>query len=123
MPIILIVEDDEDSRLMLRLLLEMWRYGVIEAKDGVEAVSLAEKQQPDLILMDVKLPLLDGFATTRRIRASTAIDGVPIVFLSGCAEDEYRRAAFAAGGNEYLIKPLDFEQLEGTLGKYIPASV
>lgn len=118
-PSILIVEEDSDNRLMLRLLLETWKYRVIEAGSGEEAFVLAEKEQPDVILMDVRLPLLDGLATTRRIRASTKIDGVPVVLLSGYAEDEYRRAAFAAGGSEYLVKPLDFAKLENTLGKYV----
>lgn len=121
MPLVLIVEDDADNRLMLRLLLEAWRYRVIEAQTEKEALRAAETEQPDAILMDVKLPLLDGFAAARRIRASPVVDGVPIIFLSGCVEDEYRRAAFAAGGNEYLVKPLDFEKLESTLGKYVSA--
>ena len=119
MPAVLIVEDDEDSRQMLKILLEIWKYRVLEAKDGLEAVSVAESARPDLILMDVKLPKFDGFETTRRLRQSEIIDGVPIIFLSGCAEEIYRRAADAVGGNEYLVKPLDFQLLEITLNKYI----
>ena len=118
MPVVLIVEDDADSRLMLRLLLEAWQYRVVEATNGIEALHIAGKESPDLILMDIKMPLLDGFETTRHLRASGKIDGVPIVFLSGCAEEIHRRNAFAVGASEYLLKPLDFEQLEQILDRY-----
>lgn len=121
-PKILIVDDDEDSRLMLNFLLETWSYQVIEARDGIEAVRVAETERPDLILMDVKLPRLDGFDVTRRIRQSEQTGGVPIVFLSGCAEPHYRNAAIEVGGNDYLVKPLDFDKLENTLDKYIDHS-
>ena len=83
--VILIVEDDDDSRQMLKFLLETWKYRVIEATDGLEAFAIAEKFRPDLILMDAKLPNSDGFETTRRIRESKYINRIPIVFLSGCA--------------------------------------
>lgn len=119
MPVILIVEDDEDSRLMLKTLLEMWSYRVFEAADGIEAISIAEQTRPDLILMDAKLPNLDGFETTRRIRQSATINDVPIIFLSACAEAVYRGRASDAGANEYLVKPLIFEQLEISLEKYL----
>lgn len=118
-PVILIVEDNDDHRLMLKILLEMWKYRVIEAENGEEAVRVAEKMCPDLIIMDTNLPFLDGFDTTRCIRESVKIGDVPVVFLSGCAEAIYRDAANTAGGNEYLVKPLDFEALKSTLGKYI----
>lgn len=118
-PVILIADDDEDSREMLRFLLESWSYRVLEAKDGKEAVRLTKTRKPNLILMDVKMPDLDGFETARAIRESSDIDGVPIIFLSGCAEKIYRRRASEAGGDGYLVKPLDFEKLEKMLGKYI----
>lgn len=122
-PVILIVDDDDDSRLMLKLLLEVWKYRVVEAKDGIEAINLAGISCPDLILMDVRMPNLDGFEVTRQIRHSAKIESVPVVFLSGYAEPLYRQKASAAGGNEYLVKPLDFEELEHTLGKYISRSL
>ncbi len=118
-PIILIVDDDEDNRSMLKLLLEIWKYRVIEAANGLEAITIAENTRPDLILMDVKLPLLDGFSATVELRHSEKIENVPVIFLSACAEAIYKQKASDAGGNEYLTKPLDFEELEKTLGKYI----
>lgn len=118
-PIVLIVEDDEDNRAMLKFLLESWNYCVIEAENGTEAIRIAEENCPDLILLDVKMPVLDGFEVTRRIRESAKLNGVPVIFLSGCAEAKYQSAASAVGGNEYLVKPLDVEKLQITLGKYI----
>ena len=121
-PVILIVDDDEDSRLMLKLLLEMWKYRVIEAADGLDAITIAENTRPDLILMDVKLPRLDGFSVTLKLRQSSKIENVPVIFISGCAEASYKQKAIQVGGNEYLTKPLNFEELEKTLGKYIRCS-
>ena len=118
-PMILIVDDHDDSRSMLRALLEMWNYGVVEAIDGNEALAAAENIRPDLILMDVKMGKMDGFEVTRTIRRSPQMKNVPIVFLSGCAEKASKEKAFAAGGSEYLVKPLDFDELEKVLAKYI----
>lgn len=119
MPTVLIVEDDLDNRLLLKMLLETWNYRVIEAADGVEALRLAEQIFPDLILMDVKMPLLDGLETTREIRASAKIGNVPVIFISGCAEDKYRQAADDVGANGYLVKPFNFDTLQSVIGEYI----
>lgn len=121
-PVVLIVDDDDDSRLMLKILLEMWNYRVIEAKDASEAINITENNCLDLILLDVKMPDLDGFDVTQKIRLSAKTESVPIVFLSGCAEAVYKQRATAVGANEYLVKPLDFRELETTLGKYIHGS-
>jgi CheY-like chemotaxis protein len=118
-PTVLIVEDDEDNRLMLKIMLEMWNYRVIEAENGEEAVVCAQERRPDLILMDLKMQLLSGLEATRQIRRSAEIAAVPIIFVSGCAEAGYRRAALDAGGNEYLIKPIVFEHLEQVVAKYL----
>lgn len=118
-PTVLIVEDDEDNRLMLKIMLEMWKYRVLEAENGEEAVESARAHRPDLILMDLKMQLLSGLEATRQIRRSAEIGGVPIVFVSGCAEPGFRRAALDAGGNEYLVKPIVFESLEKVLAEYI----
>lgn len=118
MPTVLIVEDDADNRLLLKSLLEIWNYRVIEAGGG-EALNLAREVLPDLILMDVKMPLLDGLATTRDIRQSARIESVPIIFISGCAEARYRRAASEAGANDYFVKPVDFDKLQTAIAEHI----
>lgn len=117
--LILLVEDNADSSNMLKTLLELWNFRVIEARDGEQAIALAQSQAPNLILMDVKLPLMDGVEATRRIREFAPPDRMPVVFISGHAQPGFRTVALAAGGNDYLVKPLDFTELETALGKYI----
>ena len=119
-PLVLIVEDHEDTRFMLRTILEM-RGGitVVEAENGETATALAESLHPDLILMDGTLPLLDGFAATRRIRGLASVCNVPIVFLSGHAQPASEAQAFAAGCNDYLIKPFALAELERVLERHL----
>jgi CheY-like chemotaxis protein len=116
--LILLVEDNADSRNMLRTLLELWSYRVIEAQNGEDAVRLAKSDSPNLILMDVAIPLIDGIEATRRIREFAAPDAMPVVFISGYAQKGFRLTALACGGNDYLVKPIDFKELETLLGRY-----
>lgn len=120
--LILVVEDNPDSRNMLRTLLELWSYRVIEATNGEEAVRLAKSESPNLILMDVAIPLVDGVEATRRIREFATAEALPVVFISGYAQTGFRLSALASGGNDYLVKPLDFKKLETLLSKYIRKS-
>lgn len=106
-PLVLIVEDHEDTRFLLRALLEMQGYRVVEAEDGEGAIQQAATLIPDLILMDGSLPRMDGISIMRRIREHAELRYVPVIFLSGHALDADREAAFAAGCDDYLIKPLD----------------
>lgn len=110
-PLVLIVEDHADTREMLRILLNMIGCRVIEAEDGEQAMSVAEKGHPDLILLDVKIPLLDGLTVTRLIRSHPVLNEVPIVLTTGMATPQLHREAVIAGCNDCLIKPLDFERL------------
>lgn len=117
---VLVVDDHEDTRFLLRAVLEM-RGGlsVIEAKNGEMAVALAGNVRVDLILMDADLPLLDGYAATRRIRELTSTREVPIVFISGHAQPEAQAMAFAAGCNDYLVKPFGLGELDGVLERHL----
>lgn len=119
-PLVLIVEDHEDTRFMLRVIIEM-RGGinVVEAENGETATALAESLLPDLILMDGTLPLLDGFAATRRIRELASGSDVPIVFLSGHAHPASAAQAFAAGCTDYLVKPFAVGALELMLERHL----
>ena len=110
-PLVLLAEDHEDTRFLLRYLLESRGCRVAEAADGEEAVRLAETMRPDIVVMDVSLPRLDGLAATRRIRERAALRGTPIVFLSGHAQPDFRAAALATGGDEYFVKPLSLDEL------------
>jgi two-component system, OmpR family, response regulator MprA len=86
-------------------------------------VRVAEETCPDLILMDVSLPGLDGLAATRRIREHAALSCVPIVFLSGHAEASFRALALETGGNDYLIKPFALDQLERALERHLEGNL
>lgn len=124
-PLVLIVDDHADTREMLRILLNMNGCRVIEAEDGEQAMSVAEKGHPDLILLDVKMPLLDGLTVTRLIRSHPVLKEVPIVLITGMAKPQLHREALSAGCNDCLIKPLDFERLQeliNLLGRPIPRS-
>ena len=117
---VLVVEDHEDTRSLLRAILEM-RGGisVLEAENGEMAVALAKNVRVDLILMDADLPLLDGYAATRRIRELTPAREIPIVFISGHAQPAAETEAFAAGCNDYLVKPFGLGELGSVLERYL----
>ena len=119
---ILVVEDYEDTRLMLKQVLEAKSYRVVEAVNGQEAVEIAEREHPDMILMDLDLPILDGIAATQRIRKQTELRNVPIVAVTAYPMSFTHVKAFAKGCTEYLAKPIDFDQLENLLNRYLPKS-
>ena len=109
--VVLVVEDFEDNRFMMKRLLEMSGYQVVEAVNGNQAVELAVSERPDIILMDLSLPQLDGLAATRRIRAQDGMGRVPIVAVSAHDSADFHAEALAAGCNEYVTKPIDFDHL------------
>jgi two-component system cell cycle response regulator DivK len=109
---ILIVDDFDDTRLLLRTWLEKKGYRVVEAENGNEAVAQAEAQQPDLIIMDVEMPELDGLSATRKIRGLSIGQTVPIVAVSAYGADQFRDDALAAGCNEYVPTPFEPDELE-----------
>jgi CheY-like chemotaxis protein len=116
---VLVVEDFEDNRFMMRRLLEMSGYQVVEAINGEQAVETAVKERPDLILMDLSLPKLDGLAATRRIRQQEGLARTPIVAVSAHDTTDFHADALAAGCNEYVTKPIDFDQLEALLKRLL----
>ena len=117
---VMVVEDFEDNRFMMRRLLEMSGYRVLEAINGEVAVELARRERPSLILMDLSLPLLDGLAATRRIRQVKELQHVPIVAVSAHDTADFHAEALAAGCNDYVTKPIDFDQLEALLNRLLP---
>ena len=109
---ILIVDDFDDTRLLLRTWLEKKGFRIIEAENGIEAVSQTESQRPDLIIMDVEMPELDGLSATRKIRALPHGQTLPIVAVSAYGADQFRKEALAAGCNEYVSTPFEPDELE-----------
>ena len=118
-PLVLVVEDHDDTRFLLRTLMEMRGFNVAEAVDGEQAIHVAVRERPDLILMNMTLPLLDGLGATRRMRGIATLHDVPIVFLSAHAQPRMRSLALATGGTEYLTKPFDISELERILKKHL----
>jgi two-component system cell cycle response regulator DivK len=109
---ILLVEDTEDNRFMMRRLLEMEGYCVVEARNGEEAVKVAEAENPELILMDLSLPVIDGLAATRLIRKLPSFEATPIIAVSAHDTADFQTEALDAGCNRYITKPIDFSALE-----------
>lgn len=118
-PLVLVVEDHEDTRFLLRTVLEMQGYRVSEATDGEEGVRVARRVRPSLVIMDATLPRLDGITATRRIRSDSALKSVPVVFLSGNTQPDFRAAVFDAGGTDFLVKPIALDVLISVLEKYL----
>lgn len=116
---ILVVDDFEDSRYSLCRLLELCGHTVVEASNGHQAVEAALSEQPDLVLMDLSLPGIDGIAATARIRAASGIRQMPIVALSAHDTESYHTAALGAGCDAYLTKPMDFDDLEKLIGEIL----
>lgn len=116
---VMVVEDYDDTRMMLKQVLETKGYRVLEAVNGREAVEIAEREQPDLILMDLDLPILDGIAATQRIRKQPAMSGVPIIAITAYPLAFTHVKAFAEGCNEYMAKPIDFEQMDKIFEQYL----
>lgn len=108
---ILLVEDNEMNRDMLSRRLARKGYEVLLAVDGGEGVAMAKSQQPDLILMDMSLPVLDGWEATRAIRAEPATRAIPIIALTAHAMDGERAKALEAGCNDFDTKPVDLPRL------------
>lgn len=111
-PTILVVEDHDDTREMLHTLLERWGCRVVEACNGLEAVEAASRERPQVILMDSRLPFLDGLEATRRIRENGLRGQVKIVAIDGSGSPQYHADALAAGCDESIRKPFDFAWLE-----------
>ena len=109
---VLLVEDTEDNRMMMRRLLELSGYQVSEAVNGLEAVNLAERETPNIILMDLSLPIVDGLAATRRIRELPNLATVPIIAVSAHDTADFHAEALAAGCDAYITKPVDYTELE-----------
>ena len=119
---ILVVEDFDEARSMLRLSMELSGYRVVEAINGQQAVEVARREQPDVILMDIGLPVMDGCKATRLIREDKALRNVAIVAVSANATPEYRVKALAAGCDEYVTKPIDFDYLKTLIADFVGRS-
>ena len=117
---ILIVEDQEDNRTILRDLLGNAGYNVIEAVNGEDGVALAVALRPDLIVMDIQLPVMDGYDATRRIKSNTHLKSVPVIAVTSYALSGDEGKARAAGCDAYVAKPFSPRQLLAKIREFLP---
>ena len=117
---ILVVEDQEDNRQILRDLLGSAEYEMTEAENGEEALAAVVRDKPDLILMDIQLPIMDGYEATRRIKADPATKSIPIIVVTSYALSGDEGKAREAGCDAYVTKPYSPRQLLAKIREYLP---
>ncbi len=120
--LVLIVDDMIDNLVLLSLDLQKCGYRVVTASNGEEAVRVASISQPDLILMDIGMPGLDGLGATRQIKEQQILQGIPIIAITAFSTEGFRRAAYDAGFDGYLTKPIDFDRLHDLIRSFLPFS-
>lgn len=116
---ILVVDDFDDTRLLLRTWLERRGFNVIEAQNGKQAIAAAQTSRPDLIIMDVEMPELDGLSATRQIRQMDQLGNVPVLAVSAYGAEQFRDEALAAGCNEYVSTPFEPDELERLIRDFV----
>lgn len=109
---VLVVDDNADTRVVMRWMLERWGYQVVEASDGREAYERAVEHRPDLVVMDLSMPVADGYEAIRAIRSREEFAGLPVIAVTAFDRAIARDGAEAAGFDHYLSKPIDFNRLE-----------
>jgi two-component system, cell cycle response regulator DivK len=118
---ILVIEDNEQNLYLVNFILEKNGYEVLQARSGDEGVSLAEKHEPDLILLDIQLPVMDGYSVAQAIRRKQALKKTPIIAVTSFAMPGDREQALAAGCNGYIEKPIDPDMFMTQVAQHLPA--
>ena len=116
---ILVVEDQLDNRQILHDLLTNAEFDIVEAENGEEAIEFAQASRPDLILMDIQLPILDGYEATRRLKADTDLKSIPIIVVTSYALSGDEEKARLAGCDDYVAKPFSPRQLLAKIKEYV----
>ncbi len=117
---IMIADGDEDSRYLLRSLLELKGFRVLEANDGQQAIETSVSRKPDLLLIQLKLPVISGFTVIRRIRKNDELRAVPIIAISSNNPTSHRNLALAAGCNAHIEHPIEFDLLDALVDRLLP---
>lgn len=118
--LLMVVDDTPDNLILISLHLQQAGYRVITASNGEEAIKLALASRPDLILMDIGMPTLDGLGATRQLRDNPTLKDVRVIALTAFSTDGFRRAAYDAGIDGYLTKPVDFDRLSNLIRRLLP---
>jgi two-component system cell cycle response regulator DivK len=117
--VILIVEDDHMSSKLLRDLLQFRGYTILEAADGKQGVDMARAKMPDLIIMDIQMPVMDGFEATHILKADPLTKSIPVIALTACAMQGDREKCMEAGCDEYIAKPLNIRTFVAKVKEYL----
>ena len=117
---VLVIEDHEDNRRIVRDLITASGYDLLEASTGEEGIELATKEKPDIILMDIQLPGMDGYEVTRRIKSDTSLKDIPIIAVTSYALSGDDQKAFAAGCDGYVTKPFSPRLLLAKIREFLP---
>ncbi|HEY0406459.1 MAG TPA: response regulator [Pyrinomonadaceae bacterium] len=115
----MVVDDSDDIRKMLRFVLDMRGYRVVEAANGREAVEAAQHNCPDVILMDLSMPVLDGYGAVKELRQSTKTRDAAVIAISAHDTVDHRNKALAVGFNDYLTKPIDFIHVADLIQRFV----
>ncbi|MCS6837013.1 MAG: response regulator [Anaerolineae bacterium] len=118
-PVILVVEDNRDNMILIADVLSSLDYEVVQARDGEQGLALAQQSKPDLILMDLSLPRMDGWATTRELRKLPDFQSLPIIALTAHAMSGDRERALQAGCTDYISKPINLQELARKLKQHL----
>lgn len=116
---VLIIEDNEDNLYMIKFILSANNIKTVEARTGIDGYSIAIKEKPDLILMDIQLPDVNGIEVTKMIRSSIIGNSIPIIAISSYAMITDKKKAIEAGCNEYISKPIDPENIMNIINKFL----
>ena len=116
---VLLADDEEDVKIVLKMFLESKGYETCTAYDGLDAIDQARNEKPDVILLDIMMPLVDGFEVCRTLKADPATAQIPIIMLSAASHSESVQKGIDAGAAEYLVKPFEPEHLVKTLEKIV----
>lgn len=119
--LILLVDDEPNLRELLRQMLELGGFDVVEAEDGLEALEKLELVTPDIMILDVMMPNLDGVSLCKKLRAGTSFAGLPIIMVSGKTQQKAVQEGLAAGANQYLCKPITVQELLQSVRSLLPA--
>ncbi|MCK6580255.1 MAG: response regulator [Anaerolineae bacterium] len=117
---VLVVEDNADNMTLMCDILEAFGYATVKARNGAEGVAAAEREIPDLILMDLSMPQMDGWTATRQIKALPALRAIPVIALTAHAMLGDRDRAMEAGCDDYITKPISLRSFSETIRKYLP---
>jgi len=118
--LIMLVDDEPNLRELLRQMLELGGFDVVEAEDGLEALEKLEKVAPDVMILDVMMPNLDGVSLCKRLRAGSTFAGLPIIMVSGKTQHRAVQEGLAAGANQYLCKPITVQELLQSVRSLLP---